>query len=85
MFCLITGSFLLGAFSVQKGRSVLSVLAFLLVLCVFRGGRRFLIGFRFKVQCLRFKCLRLNRRTYSLNLKHRTLNNFSSLSPKSII
>ncbi|MDY3521900.1 hypothetical protein PG330_07985 [Riemerella anatipestifer] len=43
LFCLITWSFLLGAFSVQKGSfSFLSALAFPLVLCVFRGGRRFL-------------------------------------------
>ncbi|MDR7783203.1 hypothetical protein PG294_03090 [Riemerella anatipestifer] len=42
MFCLKTWSFLLGAFSVQKKRSALSVLAFPLVLCVFRGERRFL-------------------------------------------
>ncbi|AZZ58095.1 hypothetical protein AWB57_03005 [Riemerella anatipestifer] len=32
---------MLGAFSVQGERYVLSVLAFPLVLCVFRGGRRF--------------------------------------------
>ncbi|MBT0574019.1 hypothetical protein PG294_10180 [Riemerella anatipestifer] len=42
MFCLKTWSFLLGAFSVQGERYALSILAFPLVLCVFRGGRRFL-------------------------------------------
>ncbi|MRM94618.1 hypothetical protein D1Z98_06415 [Riemerella anatipestifer] len=43
LFCLITWSFLLGAFSVQRGSFYfLSVSAFPLVLCVFRGGRRFL-------------------------------------------
>ncbi|WP_260391414.1 hypothetical protein [Riemerella anatipestifer] len=42
LFCLKTWSFLLGAFSVQKERSALSVSAFPLVLCVFREGRRFL-------------------------------------------
>ncbi|MDR7795634.1 hypothetical protein RIU45_11780, partial [Riemerella anatipestifer] len=43
LFCLITWSFLLGAFSVQKGSfCFLSALAFPLVLCVFREGRRFL-------------------------------------------
>ncbi|MDR7783363.1 hypothetical protein PG294_03850 [Riemerella anatipestifer] len=43
MFCLKTWSFLLGAFSVQKGSfCFLSALAFPLVLCVFREGRRFL-------------------------------------------
>ncbi|MDR7784598.1 hypothetical protein RIU05_10285 [Riemerella anatipestifer] len=42
MFCLITWSFLLGAFSVQKGSfHFLSVLAFPLVLCVFRRGKAF--------------------------------------------
>ncbi|WP_250206594.1 hypothetical protein, partial [Riemerella anatipestifer] len=35
--------FLLGAFSIQKGRSAFSTLAFPLVLCVFRGERRFYI------------------------------------------
>ncbi|MRM84080.1 hypothetical protein D1003_09695 [Riemerella anatipestifer] len=63
------------ASSLQEERSVLSVLAFPLVLCVFRGGRHFLISSRFKVQSLR-----LNKRTYPLNLKHRTLNSFSSLN-----
>ncbi|MCU7568033.1 hypothetical protein OKE68_04495, partial [Riemerella anatipestifer] len=44
LFCLKTWSFLLGAFSVQKGSfSFLSALAFPLVLCVFRGERRFLM------------------------------------------
>ncbi|MDD1550329.1 hypothetical protein FO611_02125 [Riemerella anatipestifer] len=39
----MTGSFFLGTFSVQKESSrFLSVLAFPLVLCVFREGRRFL-------------------------------------------
>ncbi|MRM96866.1 hypothetical protein D1Z97_08110 [Riemerella anatipestifer] len=33
---------MLGAFSVQREYFALSVLAFPLVLCVFRGGRRFL-------------------------------------------
>ncbi len=48
LFCLITWSFLLGAFSVQRGSSrFLSVLAFPLVLCVFREGRRF---FRLEVR-----------------------------------
>ncbi|MDY3521874.1 hypothetical protein PG614_07500 [Riemerella anatipestifer] len=42
LFCFKTWSFLLGAFSVQGERYVLSVLAFPLVLCVFREGRRFL-------------------------------------------
>ncbi|AIH02158.1 hypothetical protein PG294_02745 [Riemerella anatipestifer] len=43
MFCLTTWSFLLGAFSVQKGSfHFLSALAFPLVLCVFREERRFL-------------------------------------------
>ncbi|MRM84038.1 hypothetical protein D1003_09480 [Riemerella anatipestifer] len=70
------------ASSVQEERSVLSILAFPLVLCVYRGGRRFLIGFRFKVQSLKFKYSRLNKRTYPLNLKHRTLNSFSSLNFK---
>ncbi len=41
LFCLIIWSFLLGAFSVQGEYFALSVLAFPLVLCVFRGGRRF--------------------------------------------
>ncbi|MDY3445694.1 hypothetical protein PG608_12435 [Riemerella anatipestifer] len=42
LFCLITWSFLLGAFSVQRGSFYfLSTLAFPLVLCVFRGERRF--------------------------------------------
>ncbi|MCW0525004.1 hypothetical protein OKE68_11900, partial [Riemerella anatipestifer] len=42
LFCLITWSFLLGAFSVQKGSfHFLSVLAFPLVLCVFRRGKAF--------------------------------------------
>ncbi|MSN89364.1 hypothetical protein D1Y75_10835 [Riemerella anatipestifer] len=59
--------FLFGASSVQKGYFSLSVLAFLLVLCVLRGGRRFLIGSR--VQGLKFKYSRLNKRTYPLNLK----------------
>ncbi|MRM84202.1 hypothetical protein D1003_10355 [Riemerella anatipestifer] len=66
------------ASSVQRGYPILSVLAFLLVLCVFRGGRRFLISSR--VQGLKFKYSRLNKRTYPLNLKHRTLNSFSSLN-----
>ncbi|MRM85798.1 hypothetical protein D1Z98_06880 [Riemerella anatipestifer] len=44
LFCLKTWSFLLGAFSVQKGSfCILSALAFPLVLCVFRGERRFLM------------------------------------------
>ncbi|MDR7783546.1 hypothetical protein PG294_03320 [Riemerella anatipestifer] len=48
MFCLITWSFLLGAFSVQRGSFYfLSALAFPLVLCVFRGERRF---FRLEVR-----------------------------------
>ncbi|MDR7783458.1 hypothetical protein RIU05_04345 [Riemerella anatipestifer] len=43
MFCLKTWSFLLGAFSIQRGSFYfLSALAFPLVFCVFRGGRRFL-------------------------------------------
>ncbi|AFR35255.1 hypothetical protein B739_0651 [Riemerella anatipestifer RA-CH-1] len=43
LFCLTTWSFLLGAFSVQKGSfHFLSALAFPLVLCVFREERRFL-------------------------------------------
>ncbi|MRM82946.1 hypothetical protein D1003_03770 [Riemerella anatipestifer] len=42
---------MLGAFSVQKGSfCCLSALAFPLVLCVFREGRRFLMNSRFKVQ-----------------------------------
>ncbi len=45
LFCLITWSFLLGAFSVQgESFRFLSVLAFPLILCVFRGGRRFFIS-----------------------------------------
>ncbi|MDY3364300.1 hypothetical protein PG623_09875 [Riemerella anatipestifer] len=43
LFCLKTWSFLLGAFSIQKGSFYfLSALAFPLVLCVFREGRHFL-------------------------------------------
>ncbi|MRM83943.1 hypothetical protein D1003_08975 [Riemerella anatipestifer] len=34
------------------------------------------------VQGLKFKYSRLNKRTYPLNLKHRTLNSFSSLNFK---
>ncbi|MBT0526691.1 hypothetical protein J5295_08510 [Riemerella anatipestifer] len=37
----LNGWFWFGASSVQRGYSILSVLAFPLVLCVFRGGRRF--------------------------------------------
>ncbi len=45
LFCLKTRSFLLGAFSVQRGSFYfLSASAFPLVLCVFRGGRRFFIS-----------------------------------------
>ncbi len=54
LFCLITWSFLLGAFSVQGEYFALSVLAFPLVLCVFRGGRRF-----FRLE-LRFQSLELS-------------------------
>ncbi|MRM84266.1 hypothetical protein D1003_10730 [Riemerella anatipestifer] len=95
LFHQLNGWFGLGASSVQRGYSILSVLAFPLVLCVFRGERRFLIGSRvqglkFKysrgkgsiVQSLKFKYSRLNKRTYPLNLKHRTLNSFSSLNFK---
>ncbi|MBO4233299.1 hypothetical protein FO675_03105 [Riemerella anatipestifer] len=49
------------ASSVQKGYFARSVLAFLLVLCVLRGGRRFLISSR--VQGLKFKNSR-NHRSY---------------------
>ncbi|MSN85882.1 hypothetical protein EJN86_06520 [Riemerella anatipestifer] len=59
--------FLLGTSSLQRGYSILSVLAFLLVLCVLRGGRRFLIGFRFKVQIFK-------ESTELLNYKPKTLN-----------
>ncbi|MRM83664.1 hypothetical protein D1003_07530, partial [Riemerella anatipestifer] len=44
LFHQLNGWFGLGASSVQRGYSILSVLAFPLVLCVFRGERRFLIG-----------------------------------------
>ncbi|AIH02743.1 hypothetical protein M949_1576 [Riemerella anatipestifer CH3] len=90
LFCLKTWSFLLGAFSVQKGSfCFLSALAFPLVLCVFRGGRRFLISsksfsLRFKVQSLRgkcsmFMCLRFKVQIFKesselLNYAPRTLN-----------
>ncbi|MRM83963.1 hypothetical protein D1003_09080 [Riemerella anatipestifer] len=74
----MNGWFGFRASSLQRGYSILSVLAFLLVLCVLRGGRRFLISSR--VQGLKFKYSRLNKRTYPLNLKHRTLNSFSSLN-----
>ncbi|MRN16865.1 hypothetical protein D1000_08605 [Riemerella anatipestifer] len=42
--------FWFGASSVQRGYSILSVLAFLLVLCVLRGGSVFLLvlGLKFK-------------------------------------
>ncbi|AFR35336.1 hypothetical protein FO611_07600 [Riemerella anatipestifer] len=80
LFHQLNGWLGFGASSVQEERSVLSVLAFPLVLCVFRGERRFLIGSR--VQGLKFKYSRLNKRTYPLNLKHRTLNSFSSLNFK---
>ncbi|MRM82779.1 hypothetical protein D1003_02880 [Riemerella anatipestifer] len=43
---------MLGAFSVQGERYALSVLAFPLVLCVFRGGRRF---FRLEVRFQRLE------------------------------
>ncbi|MCQ4154394.1 hypothetical protein PG294_02405 [Riemerella anatipestifer] len=42
MFFKTTWSFLFSASSVQEECSALSVLAFPLILCVFRGGRRFL-------------------------------------------
>ncbi|MDR7797432.1 hypothetical protein RIU44_09190, partial [Riemerella anatipestifer] len=41
MFFKTTWSFLFSASSVQEECSALSVLAFPLILCVFRGGRRF--------------------------------------------
>ncbi|MRM83121.1 hypothetical protein D1003_04685 [Riemerella anatipestifer] len=59
-----------GASSVQRGYSVLSILAFPLVLCVFRGERRFFIDSRGKNSRFKVQCLRLNKRTYPLNLKH---------------
>ncbi|MRM84113.1 hypothetical protein D1003_09890 [Riemerella anatipestifer] len=77
LFHKLNGLFWLGASSLQKGYFARSVLAFILVLCVLRGGRRFLIGSRvqgLKFKYSRFKCSRLNKRTYPLNLKHRTLN-----------
>ncbi|MRM82904.1 hypothetical protein D1003_03535 [Riemerella anatipestifer] len=80
LFHKLNWLFGLGASSIQKGYFARSVLAFPLVLCVFRGERRFLIGSR--VQGLKFKYSRLNKRTYPLNLKHRTLNSFSSLNFK---
>ncbi|QDE20806.1 hypothetical protein FIP52_02315 [Riemerella anatipestifer] len=49
LFHQLNGWFRLGASSVQEERSVLSVLAFLLVLCVFRGGGVFSLVQEFKV------------------------------------
>ncbi|AFR35418.1 hypothetical protein D1Z97_04640 [Riemerella anatipestifer] len=56
---------MLGAFSVQREYSALSVLAFPLILCVFRGGRRF---FRLEV---RYESLELSiaPSTLKLNLQ----------------
>ncbi|AZZ59004.1 hypothetical protein D1Z97_02340 [Riemerella anatipestifer] len=51
---------MLGAFSIQRERNALSVLAFLLILCVFRGGRRF-----FRVE-VRFQRLELSTASSTL-------------------
>ncbi|AIH03352.1 hypothetical protein M949_2186 [Riemerella anatipestifer CH3] len=57
------------ASSIQEERYVLSVLAFPLVLCVFRGERRFFIGSR--VQGLKFKYSRgKGSRVQSLKFKY---------------
>ncbi|MRM83945.1 hypothetical protein D1003_08985 [Riemerella anatipestifer] len=74
------------ASSVQRGYPILSVLAFLLVLCVFRGGRRFLIGSRvqglkFKYsrgKGLRFKVQKFKESSELLNYAPRTLNFFTT-------
>ncbi|AQY22553.1 hypothetical protein AWB57_02225 [Riemerella anatipestifer] len=51
---------MLGAFSVQREYFALSVLAFPLILCVFRGGRRF---FRLEV---RYESLELSMASSTL-------------------
>ncbi|MDD1549219.1 hypothetical protein FO610_07335 [Riemerella anatipestifer] len=74
------------ASSVQEERSVLSVLAFPLVLCVFRGERRFFIGSRvqglkFKYsrgKGLRFKVQKFKESSELLNYDPRTLNFFTT-------
>ncbi|MDD1549878.1 hypothetical protein FO610_10810 [Riemerella anatipestifer] len=79
------------ASSVQRGYPILSVLAFLLVLCVLRGGRRFLIssrvqGLKFKYsrgKGLRFKVQKFKESSELLNYAPRTLNFFTT-SPLAI-
>ncbi|MRM83422.1 hypothetical protein D1003_06260 [Riemerella anatipestifer] len=71
LFHKLNRLFWFGASSVQRGYSILSVLAFLLVLCVLRGGRRFLIGFRFKVQNSRGKCSRFKSLKFKYSRNHR--------------
>ncbi|MCU7567178.1 hypothetical protein PG608_02675 [Riemerella anatipestifer] len=70
MFCLTTWSFLLGAFSVQKGSlCCLSVLAFPLVLCVLRGERHFL-GLEVRCEILELSITS----TLKSNIQYLTLN-----------
>ncbi|MRM83815.1 hypothetical protein D1003_08320 [Riemerella anatipestifer] len=69
---------MLGAFSVQKESfHFLSALAFPLVLCVFRGERRFLMSS--KSFSLRFKVQIFKESSELLNYAPRTLN-FESLN-----
>ncbi|AGC39307.1 hypothetical protein FO597_09775 [Riemerella anatipestifer] len=66
---------MLGAFSVQGERYALSVLAFLLVLCVLRGGRRF---FRLEV---RYESLELSTAssTFKPNLPTSKIQSLTSI------
>ncbi|AQY21216.1 hypothetical protein FO675_07800 [Riemerella anatipestifer] len=78
LFHKLNWLFWLGASSIQKGYLALSVLAFLLVLCVFRGGRRFFIGsksfsLRFKSSKFKVQIFKESTELRPQNFKPKTL------------